>query len=142
MYDDLIRRLRETESRSKRTLLDEAAQAIAELEQKFNALMEDTKKVIDDADSCDICAHVSTAKSCGIADISDCYLCLDEECVCKNCNGCDNWKWRGQMKEAMAYEDVMVCQKCGEPAPYSRFFGGYVCPCGCLTRLEPLQEVR
>ena len=31
MYENLIRRLRETESRSKRALLDEAAQAIADL---------------------------------------------------------------------------------------------------------------
>ena len=135
-YNDLIKRLRETPSWSKRELLDKAADAIEELERKFNALMEDTKKIIDDADSCDICAHVSTAKSCGIVDISECYLCLDEGCVCKNCDSSDNWKWRGPKNQAPVSEDVMACQKCGEPAPYSQFFGGYVCPCGYVTRKE------
>ena len=35
MYNDLIKRLRETESRSKRALLDEAAQAIEKLEGRW-----------------------------------------------------------------------------------------------------------
>ena len=37
-YNNLIKQLRETPSRSKRELLDKAAQAIEQLEQKLNAL--------------------------------------------------------------------------------------------------------
>ena len=40
MYEDLIRRLRETESRSKRALLDEAAQAIEKLERRWISVSE------------------------------------------------------------------------------------------------------
>ena len=40
MYGNLIRRLRETESRSKRALLDEAAQAIEKLERRWISVSE------------------------------------------------------------------------------------------------------
>lgn len=44
MYNDLIRRLRATESRSKRALLDEAAQAIADLTEWRDASVEHPAK--------------------------------------------------------------------------------------------------
>lgn len=134
MYDDLIKQLRETPSRSKRELLDKAAQVIEELERKFNALMADMSRVLKDEDWCAICAHGQTPALCETEDVS-CFAC-PADCICKDCNGDSHWEWRGQMREAPASEDVMACQKCGEPATYSRFFGGYVCPCGYVTRKE------
>ena len=131
--NDLIKRLRETPSRSKRGLLDKAADAIEMLEQKLNAIMEDFHKV-SIGDWCSICAHGQTPALCETEDIS-CFAC-SADCICKDCDGSDNWKWRGLLKEVSVSEDVMTCQKCGEPAPYSQFFGGYLCPCGYVTRKE------
>lgn len=133
-YNDLIKRLLAAEGRGQRGILSEAAEAIEELEQKFNSLLADTKKAVDDMDGCRICANEATPALCAIGH-NDCRTCT-ADCVCKDCDRGEKWEWRGLLKEAPASEDVMACQKCGEPAPYSQFFGGYVCPCGYVTRKE------
>ena len=97
MYDDLIKQLRETPSRSKRELLDKAADAIEELEQKFNSLLADTKQLADDMDECRICAHDATAVLC-VAWHLDCRTCTSD-CVCKDCDRGEKWEWRGRKKE-------------------------------------------
>lgn len=86
----LIKALRSTGSRSKRKLLDEAADTI-------EALLSDLQ-LANNTDGCATCAH--NGVEC-VSDNCDCDSCK-EPCPCKLCcTGGDNWEWRGvQRKEA------------------------------------------
>lgn len=47
------------------------------------------------SDPCDYCKHCLTSNNrCEESDL-DCETCRHEDCVCKHCEDCDKWAWRG-----------------------------------------------
>ena len=83
-YTELITALRSTESRSKRVLLESAADAIEQLVKERDAAIHDLDMAVCGQESypCQYCANY------GIAPIN-----VDD--VCKTCTDCENWEWRG-----------------------------------------------
>lgn len=82
-YTELITRLRETESRSKRKLLDEAAATI-------EAMAADMKRAVDTEDGvCIVCKHYITTAVGG----------CKRPCKCWLCKRGNLFEWRGVQEE-------------------------------------------
>lgn len=121
-YNKLIEQLRTTQSRSKRALLDSAADAIETLLQEaernlegMNALkahlydveLVELPKIKAERDAvmgfvkryceCDQCKHGYTHPDC--KDDCDCVYCTSETCVCRRCRDLDKWEWKGLERE-------------------------------------------
>ena len=92
-HKELVEKLRNTKSESKRKMLDEAADII-------EALVADLKQAAH-CDTCDICAHSKQEPTCQCCEIFDfeCFRC-EFDCVCKNCIESSKFEWRGVQKEA------------------------------------------
>ena len=82
---DLIAALRSTKSRSKRALLDEAADTIEAL---ITDLVRSESRVL-----CDFCTRSHTPAPCELADF-DCSGCT-HDCPCKDCVDGSKFEWRG-----------------------------------------------
>ena len=82
---ELIAALRNTESRSKRELMDMAADTI-------EALLADLVGM-ERCELCDLCGHSGEATKCEGTD----YLCDDcpHDCICKGCRDSNLFVWRG-----------------------------------------------
>lgn len=114
-YGDLVAKLRDTKSESKRQMLDDAADAIESLKEElederyrhdrcvdyavkrdsmFDRLMEDMKEVCRSGEPCEVCRHGKEPLICESEDYM-CDTCPHEACVCHACRGCDRFEWRG-----------------------------------------------
>lgn len=82
---ELISALRNTESRSKRELLDMAADTI-------EALMADLART-ERCELCDLCEHSREIAKCEGSN----YMCDDcfYDCICKGCRDSNLFVWRG-----------------------------------------------
>ena len=70
---------------------------LGKAEEQLRKAMEDFKQAAINGDICEICAASSeNNKSCEAADFS-CDVCVDGDCHCKNCDGMNKWKWRGEV---------------------------------------------
>ena len=102
MYDDLIKQLRETPSRSKRELLDKAADAIEELENQLSAAVADLGKLIGDVEEIrrgylivDGDMDDALSELCAGYCSSSGKMCYKEGSNFR----CENFRWRGPKKE-------------------------------------------
>ena len=91
---EIIKALRSTPSRSKRALLDAAADKIEELEKDKAALISDMKKLEETGEMCILCSHCCAGGK-PVYQQSDDYL--------EYCTSCDegysNFEWRGAPEE-------------------------------------------
>ena len=91
---EIIKTLRSTPSRSKRALLDEAADRLEQLLKEKEALVADLKKLEETGEMCIFCSHCCAGGK-PIYQQSDDYL--------EYCTSCDeaysNFKWRGAPEE-------------------------------------------
>lgn len=94
---EIIKALRSTPSRSKRALLDEAADRLEQLQKEKEALVADLKKLEETGEISTLCILCSHCYAGGkpIYQPSDDYL--------EYCTSCDeaysNFKWRGEPDE-------------------------------------------
>ena len=93
---EIIKALRTTPSRSKRALLDEAADKLDELQKEKEALVADLQKLPDTEGLCIFCSHCYAGGK-PIYQQSDDYL--------EYCTSCDegysNFSWRGVPDEKL-----------------------------------------
>lgn len=91
---EIIKALRSTPSRSKRALLDEAADRLEQLQKEKEALVADLKKLEETGEMCILCSHCCAGGKL-VYQQSDDYL--------EYCTSCDegysNFEWRGAPEE-------------------------------------------
>lgn len=93
---EIVKALRATPSRSKRALLDEAADKLERLQKEKEALVADLKKLEETGEMCILCSHCCAGGK-PIYQQSDDYL--------EYCTSCDeaysNFSWRGVPDEKL-----------------------------------------
>lgn len=89
-YNKLIEQLRSTVSRSKRELLDNAADAIGTLMVERDAALGFIKSYC----GCEQCIHGQMPHP-DCEDGCDCEYCTSKTCVCCQCRDMDKWEWCG-----------------------------------------------
>ena len=109
-HDELVRRLRGTVSESKRQMLDDAADAIENLEAElaeaerrakdrdglFARLIDDLKLVAKEGGTpCGLCRWAYAPLPCRDGPDYPCEKCIHGGCVCHSCRDYDKWLWRG-----------------------------------------------
>ena len=102
MYEKLVKQLRETPSRSKRELLDEAADAIEELENQLSAAVADLRALLGEVEEIRMRYGVDIGDADdALADLCGGY-CTGSGAMCyeegQNFQ-CENFRWRGPKKE-------------------------------------------
>lgn len=118
MYTEIIKNLRSVQSRSKRGLLNEAADALEalseqlrqmrierdmlarklkEVEEERDAAEINMKKLVDSGYYCEFCVERMNQSLCEANQFS-CYKCGAINCVCKGCRGGSKFRWIGQKK--------------------------------------------
>lgn len=109
-YGDLVAKLRGTVSESKRQMLDDAADAIENLEAElaeaerrakdrdglFARLIDDLKLVAKEGGTpCGLCRWAYAPLPCRDGPDYPCEKCIHGGCVCHSCRDYDKWLWRG-----------------------------------------------
>ena len=99
MYEDLVKKLRETPSRSKGELLDDAADTIEALDILLDTVRKQRNTAVaalKTHSSCKDCRHKGGGVNCDVADGCDaCPL----DCACKECVDGSRWQWNNGGKD-------------------------------------------
>ncbi len=127
-HKQLVEKLRNTVSVSKREMLDQAAaaieqlsKAVAEEHERFvryadysvqrDRMIEQLKKDLlqaDETGGCIFCLHALEPMPCEAEPEADyiCNECPHNQCLCGSCRGSKNWEWRGIVEDNRVESDT------------------------------------
>ena len=97
MYKELIAQLRDENNCNVLDYVDDAANAIENLEEELERIKAERDMAVRDLRRCDIdcnfCAHAISYPDCDL----ECEHCM-KNCKCAKCRNNDHWTWRGALK--------------------------------------------